>query len=107
MKDFFGVLGAIAVGIAIVAGLSIGGYHLYAYLAPKYEATRRDVMIESRQYQEGTIREIYTLQRQYGAAKNDAERDAIAAAVRHEVSIFPRERVPGDLQAFLTQVGAY
>lgn len=105
MKDALAGIAVIIIGVAGIAGLSVGGYYLYAFLAPKYEATRRDVMIESRSYTEGTIRELYTIQRQYQAAKTDEERETLAAAARHEFSIFPKERLPGDLQAFLTQVG--
>lgn len=105
MKEFFSAIGVIIVAVGIFVGLSFGGYYLYAALAPKYEATRRDVMIESRSYTEGTIRELYTLQRQYQTAKTDAERETIAAAARHEFSIFPKERLPSDLQAFLAQIG--
>ncbi len=105
MSDFLAGTAIVIAAIIGVAGLSIGSYYMYAFLAPKYEATRRDVMIESRSYGEGTIRELYTLQRQYQASKTDSERDTIAAAARHEFSIFPKERLPGDLQAFLAQVG--
>ncbi len=74
MKEFFGAIGLVVLVIAGIAGLSVGSYYLYAFLAPKYESTRRDVMIESRSYSEGTIRELYTLQRQYQTAKTDAEK---------------------------------
>lgn len=105
MKSFFGSVAVIVVLAAAIVGLSAGSYYLYAWLAPKYESTRRDVMIESRSYTEGTIRELYTMQRQYQAAKTDDERATIAAAARHEFSIFPKERLPTDLLAFLNQVG--
>jgi hypothetical protein len=105
MREVLAVIGILISAVVFTAGISVGSYYLYAFLAPKYEATRRDVMIESRAYSEGTIRELYTLQRQYQAAKTDAERDTIASAARHEFSIFPKERLPGDLQAFLVQVG--
>ena len=105
MKDLFAGIFVIVASFAIIVGISIGGYQLYALLAPKYEATRRDVMIESRSYTEGTIRELYTLQRQYQTAGTDAERETIAAAARHEFSIFPKNRLPADLQTFLTQIG--
>lgn len=85
--------------------LNMFGFLNYSYFAPKYEAVRRDQMIESRAYTEGTIRELYTMQRQYQSAKTDDERATIAGAARHEFSIFPKERLPGDLQAFLNQVG--
>jgi hypothetical protein len=105
MKDVLATLAVIGFCVGAIVGLSFGGYYLYAALAPKYEATRRDVMIESRSYTEGTIRELYTLQRQYQTAKTDAERETIAAAARHEFSIFPKERLPGDLQTFMAQIG--
>jgi hypothetical protein len=88
-----------------VFGLNYFGYVSFAFWAPKYEAVRRNQMIESRSYTEGSIRELYTLQRQYQIAKTDDERATLAAAARHEFSIFPKERLPGDLQAFLTQIG--
>jgi hypothetical protein len=105
MKEFLGGIAIIAAAVAAIAGLSVGSYHLYAYLAPRYEATRRDVMIDSRSYTEGTIRELYTLQRQYQAAKTDDERATLAAAARHEFSIFPAERLPPDLRVFMASIG--
>ena len=104
MKDAFGIVGALTLVVGLIAGLSIGGYYLYAFLAPKYEATRRDVMIESRAYNEGTVRELYRLKMQYGEATEPAQKATIAAAARYEFSIFPRERLPLDLQGFMAQV---
>lgn len=105
MKDFLAGTGAILMIVAGVAGASVGGYYLFAFLAPKYEATRRDVMIESRQYQESTVRELYNLKRQYEQAKSDTEKDTVAAAARHEFQIFPSDRLPSDLRTFMAQVG--
>lgn len=85
--------------------LNYFGVASFGYFATKYEAIRRDQMIESRSYTEGTIRELYTLKRQYGAATTDAERATIVAAARHEFSIFPRERLPNDLVVWLDQLG--
>ncbi len=105
MKDFFSILFAAVVVIAVFTGLSIGGYHLYAYLAPKYESTRRDVMLQSRAYSEGQTREIYRLKLQYQQAKSDDERDTIRAMALHEASAFDRSRLPPDLQSFIQQLG--
>lgn len=105
MKEFsVGIVVVIAIVVG-VAGLGIGGYHLYAFLAPKYESTRRDVMINARTYDEGTKRELYRLKLQYSQAKTDEERDTIAAAARHEFQIFPQDRLPPDLLTFMSQVG--
>lgn len=105
MKTFFGILGAVALFFIAIFALNLFGYANFAFFAPKYEAVRRDQMIESRSYSEGTIRELYTLQRQYQSAKTDEERLTISAAARHEFSIFPKERLPGDLLAFMSQIG--
>lgn len=105
MKDAFAVIGVAILVVAGIAGASVGSYYLYAFVAPKYESTRRDVMIESRAYSEGAVRELYTLQRQYQIAKSDDERATIAAAARHEFSIFPKERLPVDLRVFMAQIG--
>jgi hypothetical protein len=104
-RVFFMVICALLLICSIGFCLRYFGYANFAFFAPKIEAVRRDQMIESRSYTEGTIRELYTLQRQYQAAKTDDERATIGAAARHEFSIFPKERLPGDLQAFLNQVG--
>jgi hypothetical protein len=97
------------VGLVLLCGAIFGlnyfGYTNFAFFAPKFEAVRRDQMIESRAYTEGTIRELYTLQRQYQTAKSDDERATIAAAAQHEFSIFPKDRLPSDLRTFLSQIG--
>jgi hypothetical protein len=105
MKTIFSIVGCIALFFVAIFALNYFGYANFAYFAPKYEAVRRDQMIESRAYTEGTIRELYTLKRQYDTAKTDDERATLSAAARHEFSIFPKERLPGDLLAFMTQVG--
>lgn len=105
MRVFFLGVVALPLFLGTIFVLNYFGYVSTAFFAPRYEGVRRDVMIESRAYSEGTVRELYTLQRQYRAAKTDDERATLAAAARHEFSIFPRERLPADLQVFMTQVG--
>ncbi len=81
------------------------GFEVYSYYAPRYEAVNRDVMLQSRSYQEGAIRELYSIQRQYISAKTDEEKATLAAAARHEFSIFPKERLPADLVIFMNSIG--
>lgn len=106
MKDFFAFCFIAILVVGALVGLSIGGYHLYAYLAPKYESTRRDVMLESRAYSEGQTREIYRLKLQYQQAKSDDERATLRAMALHEASAFDRSRLPFDLQSFIQQLGS-
>lgn len=104
-RAFLMTLCGVALLCAVGFGLRYFGYASFSFFAPKFEAVRRDQMIESRSYTEGTIRELYTLQRQYQAAKTDDEKAIIAATARHEFSIFPQERLPGDLRTFMAQIG--
>lgn len=99
---WFGALAFLMVAIACLISLNYG---LGAFFAPRWEAVRRDQMLNSRAYDEGTKRELYRLKLQYVQAKSDVERDTIAAAARHEFQIFPRDRLPPDLQEFMAQVG--
>lgn len=104
MRDIAAMLISIVViGLGLVA-LIFGSYWAYAYFAPKYEAVRRDVMIESRHYNEASIRELYRLKRQHDAAKTDEERATIVAAARHEFSIYPEDRLPADLHAWMQAI---
>jgi hypothetical protein len=81
------------------------GFASFAFWAPKYEAVRRDTMIQSRAYGEATTRELYRLKLQYVQAKTDDEKATIRAFALHESAAFDRDRLPADLQIFLTQLG--
>lgn len=97
----------IGVFLLIVAGMTVlAAWHfgMISVLAPWYEAIRRDQMLNSRSYEEGTLRALYEYKRQYDRAGSDAERDVLAAAARHEFSIFPRDRLPPDLLPFMDAV---
>jgi hypothetical protein len=105
MKEVFAVLGAIVLIIGIVVGGSIGSYYLYAYLAPKYESTRRDVMLQSRAYSEGETRNLYKLKIEYDAAESPAAKQTIILAARHECEAMDRTRLPSDLATFCNPLG--
>lgn len=105
MKAFFGAGGAIAACLAGVFLLNLFGLANFAFFAPKYEAVRRDTMIQSRAYSEATTREMYRLKLQYQQAKSDDERATIRAMAIHESQAFDRDRLPLDLQAFVAQLG--
>lgn len=96
-------------GLVVLGGLGFGlnaaGLANFAFFAPRYEAVRRDVMIQSRAYSEATTREFYRLKLQYQQAKSDDERSTIRAMALHEAEAFDRDRLPPDLQLFITQLG--
>ena len=105
MKETFGVLGVFVLVIAAMVGLSIGGYYLYAFLAPKYETTRREVMVNSRAYAEGETRNLYRLKIQFEAAPTPEAKQTIQLAARHECEAFDRSRLPFDLASFCNPMG--
>lgn len=100
MKDFFAfcIIAVLFVGGCV--GLSIGGYYLYAFLAPKYESTRRDVVLQSRAYSEGETRNLYRLKIQFDQATEAAVQQTIRLAAQHECEAVDRSRLPADLAAF-------
>lgn len=104
MKTVLAWIGIIAAVPVVIFGMSYFGYLNFAFFAPKMEGVRRDVMIESRAYSEASVRELYRLKRQFEATENAAARATIVAAARHEFSIFPEDRLPADLQAWMVQI---
>jgi hypothetical protein len=109
MKEMFGAVGAVVVVtfliVAVGVGGSIGSYYLYAYLAPKYESTRRDVMLQSRAYSEGETRNLYRLKIQLEAAPSPEAKQTIRLAAQHECEALDRSRLPADLSAFCNPMG--
>lgn len=100
MKEFVGSIFKLVVFGLVIFGVFYGGYLLTAFFAPRYEAIRRDVMIESRAYSESSVRELYRLREQYINASSDDARSALRSMVLHEFAIFPQDRLPPDLQTF-------
>jgi hypothetical protein len=103
-RIFFAAIFALILLAAVGFGLRYLGYLNTAFFAPRNEAIRRDVMIESRAYSEATVREMYNFQRQYLAATTDEQRNAIKASARHAASGYGVNRLPADLQVFVRQL---
>lgn len=97
------------VGLALLCGLGFGlnyvGLVSFGFFAPRYEAVRRDTMIQSRAYTEANLREFYRLRLEYQQAANDDQRATIRAMVVHEAQAVDRSRLPVDLQQFIAQLG--
>jgi len=105
------VIGMISLGVLAILGLlgliwvvQGNDFFLTKVFAPKYEAVRRDVMIESRAYSEATTRRLYDLKKQYIQSKTNDEKDTIRAMVLHEIGAFDRNRLPPDLRVFAEQL---
>lgn len=75
-------------------------FFMARYFNPRYEAVRRDTMIQSRAYVEGETRRLYEFKRELEQAHTDTERDSIKAFARHEIEGIDISTLPPDLQAF-------
>ena len=101
---FLGLFGLAAL-LVLSFGLNYFGYAQFSFFAPKYEAVRRDQMIESRAYSEATTREMYRLKLQYQQARSEDEKATIRAMALHEAQAFDRARLPVELRIFIEQLG--
>lgn len=105
MKITLSVFAGIIGFAALIFGLNYLGFMQTAFFAPKYEAVRRDTMIESRAYSEATTRQMYRLKLQWQQAATPDEKATIRAMALHEAQAFDKSRLPVDLQTFITQLG--
>ena len=88
-----------------IFGLSYFGYWQYGFFAPRYEAVRRNQMLQSRAYSEGETHNLYRLKIQYEEAPSPEAKQTIVLAARHECEAMDRSRLPADLSAFCNPMG--
>lgn len=99
MKVFLGIIA----GAITLAVLSLLSFESYKYFAPKYAAVDAAVFHESAQYNDGMVRDLENLQREYVAASAD-QKEALKAVVLHRFSVYPEGRLPLNLQNFYNQL---
>lgn len=107
MKDFIAslilTLVAVAVALGLTVGLSYLGYLTYDYFAPRYVAVDNKVFKESVQYNEGMVRDLSELERQYKQA-DDNGKAALRPIIRHRFEVYDESRLPADLAAFYNSI---
>ena len=94
------VIGMLA---ALALGISYTGYRAYEFFAPRYVAVDAKVYKESVQYNEGMIRDLSELQRQYQQADTEGKA-ALRPIIRHRFEVYDEGRMPADLAAFYNTV---
>lgn len=103
IRFFFGsVLGVVAF-IALISGISFLSFKSYEFYAPKYRAVDAKVFKESEQYNDGMIRDLSELQRQYVTA-DDAGKAALKPIIIHRFAVYDETRLPADLRAFYVSI---
>lgn len=108
MKDYFAFM-AWALGITLVclmvSAVLTGGR---MFLAPANTAIDNAVFQQSQQYNDGMVRDLDNIRREYLADTTSAEaKAALRATIMHRFAVYPTERLPGDLRLFLNQVRGY
>ena len=100
---------AFELGVAVIAllvsilALTFASYELYAYFSPKYRAVDSKVFHESEQYNEGMVRDLTELQRQY-VTSDEAGKAALRPIIRHRFEVYPENKMPADLREFYQSV---
>lgn len=105
MKLFFGIAGGVALFFVTIFALNYFGYSMFAFFAPKYEAVRREQMLQSRAYSEGETRNLYRLKIQYESAPSPEAKTTIRLAAKHECEALDRSRLPIELSTFCNPMG--
>ena len=80
-------------------GLGIIGFTWYKFSAPAIEQVRYDTFKNSQAYNDGMLRDLYDLKRDYEAADTE-HKGALKALVIHRFEIYDKARLPTDLQTF-------
>ena len=71
MKEFFIAIFGLIMIVVLVLALNFLGLFSYSFFAPKYEAVRREVFINTPSYQLGKQQELSKIQREASGASTD------------------------------------
>jgi len=96
----------IVLSIAICFVLGLGGLGFYKFFAPKREAVRREVFEETRSYNQGKMQELAKLKLEYEMADINSQR-ALKSAIVHKFADYNDDRMPSELEEFLTKIRGY
>ena len=104
MKEFLVTVGLV---LACVFGIGALGtvagfwnFAMFSYFAPKVVAVQNQVFHESQQYNDGMLANLSDLMLEYKRAKNQEERDALAAVIHQQYGRYPQDRMPPNLRDF-------
>ena len=100
MRTFFGAIGVILLAGLLIIGLSVGSLQLYKTFAPQWEDARTDVYRNSKSYEEGTIRDLRRLKREYEVAE-ESQKSTLRTIIRQRSDELDYEKLPGDIRRFL------
>jgi hypothetical protein len=96
MKD---VLISVVFVAGVVASVSFGGFYSFKYFAPKYAEVQNEVFKNSTAYNDGMLRDLENLMREYQSA-DAAHKEALKSIVIHRFSVYDTNKLPGNLAEF-------
>jgi len=103
----FGIITACIFGIILAIGIGLGGrwmsLQVERWFAPQERNVQREVFEETKSYNEAKEQELVKYRLEYMRSKDDVEKQAIEAAVRHAFADYEEDRLSPELQAFLKQ----
>ncbi|WP_144106699.1 hypothetical protein [Paraburkholderia sp. BCC1886] len=99
VKEGMGLLVSVLIAILVVIGITELGYLGYAHFAPKYEQVRRNTFTQSQEYNEGMLRQLYEMRRQYLSTTDPSSKAVLRDTFLHNVDGYPNQ-LPPDLQQF-------
>jgi len=80
-------------------GLAYFGFQMDSFFQPRYRALDAKVFKESEQYNDGMVRDLAELKRQYDQA-DPAGKAALRPVIRHRFEVYDTNKLPADLAAF-------
>ncbi len=99
MKVGLAVVGSLLAIVALTFFLNGVGLLNYGFFAPKYTAVDNKVFHESQQYNDGMIRDLQNLRMEYLKATPE-QKAALKGTIIQRFSVYPRDRMPPELQSF-------
>ena len=104
MKDFFKylILGLLTL-VGVSFALSYTSYAEYSFFAPRYVAVENRVFHESAPYNEGMVRDLENLKREYEHADANGKA-SLKATILHRFEVYPKDRLTPDLERFYDSI---
>ena len=89
--------------LAFAFGLEWAGLKWKGFFAPKHEAVRRQVFLETRSYNEGKMQELVKYRLEYMRA-DEEDKAAIASAIRMSFAEYDETKLSPELCRFLRKI---
>jgi hypothetical protein len=99
LKLIVGLIVGFAVLVLLAFALNYAGFLQFSFFAPRVTAVQNKVFQESQQYNEGMVRDLENIRRDYLTATPE-QRLVLKALAIHRFEVYPEDKLPPDLAAF-------